>query len=246
MSEVRSTVKWPDPAAPGAGFLDFGRCAAPEVPANRGRTTASAVRAASGLQRRANPRGANAERDDRLERLLTACARGDREAFAELYRATSRMLFAVAVRLLRRGDQAEEVLQDCYLGIWSNAGAYSRALSAPMTWMIAIVRNRCLDVLRRSPVEVALEPDEDGEDPFDKLQADGPNPLERLCAVADAQAIARCLATLGPEQRQAVVLAFYEGLSRWELAARLGRPVGTVKTWIRRGLERLRACLEGT
>lgn len=245
MSEVRSTVKWSEPASPSAGFVGFGRRAAAEAPANRGRATASAVPAANDVQRRASARVANAERDDRLERSLAACARGDRAAFAELYRATSRMLFAVAVRLLRRRDQAEEVLQDCYLSIWNSAGAYSRARSAPMTWMIAIVRNRCFDVLRRPAPEVTLEPGDDDEDPLEEIAADEPTPLEQLCAVADREAIARCLATLGPEQRQAVVLAFYEGLSRWELAARLGRPVGTVKTWIRRGLERLRACLEG-
>ncbi len=200
----------------------------------------------NGVRRRANPRAADPERDQHLEKLLAQCARGDGAAFAELYRASSGMLFAVAVRLLRRRDQAEEVLQDCYLSIWNSAGTYSHALSAPMTWMTAIVRNRCLDVLRRPLVEVTLDPDEDGEDPLDKLEADEPNPFERLCAIADAEAIARCLARLRPEQRQTIVLAFHEGLSRWELAARLGRPVGTVKTWIRCGLEQLGACLEGT
>jgi len=246
VSDLRPTVKWAHPASLGTGrrVLSFVRRPAPEAPADCDQ--ASAVPAPNGVQRRANPRAGDAERDRHLEALLAECARGDSAAFAELYRATSGMLFAVAVRLLRRRDQAEEVLQDCYLSIWNSAGGYSRALSAPMTWMTAIVRNRCLDVLRRPVVEVTLEPDEDGEDPLEKLEADGPNPFERLCAIADAEAIARCLARLQPEQRQAIVLAFYEGLSRWELAARLGRPVGTVKTWIRRGLERLRACLEGT
>jgi RNA polymerase sigma-70 factor (ECF subfamily) len=180
-----------------------------------------------------------------LEALLAECARGNRAAFADLYRATSGMLFALAVRLLKRRHQAEEVLQDCYLTIWNSAGTYSRALSAPMTWMIAIVRNRCLDHLRRAKVEVTLLPSDDGEDPLEEAASDEPSTLERLCAVADAQWVARCLAKLEPEQRQAIALAFYDGLSRWELAERLGRPVGTVKTWIRRGLRRLRACLEG-
>jgi RNA polymerase sigma-70 factor (ECF subfamily) len=246
VSELRSAVNWARPAAPGAGRLvvESVRDGASEAPADHAQ--ANAVLAANGAPRPARSEAADAARDQRLERLLAECARGDRAAFADLYRATSGMLFAVAVRLLRRRDQAEEILQDCYLSIWNNAGIYSRARSAPLTWMIAIVRNRCFDVLRRSPVEVALEADENGEDLLEKLEADEPNPLERLCAVADADAIARCLALLGSEQRQAIVLAFYEGLSRWELAARLGRPVGTVKTWIRRGLERLRACLEET
>jgi RNA polymerase sigma-70 factor (ECF subfamily) len=198
----------------------------------------------NGLQRRGTPRGADGERDQRLEGLLAKCARGNQAAFADLYRATSGMLFAVAVRLLKRKDQAEEVLQDCYLSIWKSAGAYSRALSAPMTWMIAIVRNRCLDHLRRPQVEVILPAGEDGGDPLEDVASAEPSALERLCAVADAESVARCLARLGPEQRQAIALAFFEGLSRSGLAERLGRPVSTVKTWIRRGLERLRACLE--
>ncbi len=199
----------------------------------------------NGLEQPGTPHSADAERDQRLEALLAGCARGSRAAFADLYRATSAVLFAVAIRLLKRSDRAEEVLHDCYLSIWNNAGAYSRTLSAPMTWMIAIVRNRCLDHLRRPVVEMTLLPDEDGEDPLEEVASDAPSALERLCAAADAQSVARCLTRLTPEQRQAIALAFYEGLSRVELAERLGRPVGTVKTWIRRGLEQLRACLEG-
>ena len=194
----------------------------------------------NGPERPGTSRPADTERDQRLEALLADCASGSRAAFADLYRATSGALFAVAVRLLKRRDQAEEVLQDCYLSIWNSAGAYSRALSAPMTWMIAIVRNRCLDHLRRPQIEVTLP-----EDPLEEVVSDEPSPLESLCTVADAQAVARCLATLGLEERQAIALAFYEGLSRSELAERLDRPLGTVKTRIRRGPERLKAYLEG-
>ena len=93
----------------------------------------------------------------RLEELLGACARQDRTAFALLYRATAPKLFGVAMRILRRDDWAEEVLQDCFVSIWSHAGSYSPGLSAPMTWMTSIVRNRCLDWLRRPKVEVVLQ-----------------------------------------------------------------------------------------
>jgi RNA polymerase sigma-70 factor (ECF subfamily) len=182
--------------------------------------------------------------NDRLKALLAACARRDQEAFARLYEATSAKLFSVAVRILRREDWAEEVLQDCYVSIWNNARGYAPGLSAPMTWMTSIVRNRCLDWLRRPRLEVALEAGDGDEDPFDAIPAEGPGPLEELARSKDARAIENCLARLDAKQRQAIMLAFYDGLTHSELAAHLREPLGTVKTWIRRGLDRLKGCLE--
>jgi len=180
----------------------------------------------------------------RLAELLEACARQDRAAFAQLYQATAAKLFGVAVRILRRDDWAEEVLQDCFVSIWSHAGSYSPGLSAPMTWMTSIVRNRCLDWLRRPKVEVVLQrEDEDAEDPIDAVPSDDPGPLDLLARSADGKALADCLARLEVKQRQAIMLAFYDGLSHSELASHMRQPLGTVKTWVRRGLERLKACL---
>lgn len=179
-----------------------------------------------------------------LENLLEACARRDQGAFARLYETTSSKLFGVAVRILRREDWAEEVLQDCYVSIWNNAGSYTPALSAPMTWMTSIVRNRCLDWLRRPRLEVVLERDgEDGEDPLLAIASDEPGPLEALAQSADAKALAECLKRLDAKQRQAIMLAFFQGLSHSELAGHMRQPLGTVKTWVRRGLERLKGCL---
>ncbi|MFO1361006.1 MAG: sigma-70 family RNA polymerase sigma factor [Burkholderiales bacterium] len=184
--------------------------------------------------------------NQRLAGLLAACARRERDAFAQLYAATAPKLFGVAVRILRREDWAEEVLQDCYVSIWNNAGAYAPGLSAPLTWMTSIVRNRCLDWLRRPNLEVVLQrPDDDGDDPLEAIAADGPGPLEQLAHAADARALAACLAQLDAKQRQAIVLAFYDGLSHSELASHMRQPLGTVKTWVRRGLERLKGCLGG-
>jgi len=186
------------------------------------------------------------ERNEALRALLAACGRRDQAAFARLYEATSPKLFAVAVRMLKREDWAEEVLQDCYVSIWNNAASYSAALSAPMTWMTSIVRNRCLDWLRRPALEVVLEGGEDGdEDPLERMASGDPGPLESLAASGDAKAVAGCLAALDAKMRQAIVLAFYEGLTHTELAAHMRQPLGTVKTWIRRGLERLKGCLQG-
>jgi RNA polymerase sigma-70 factor (ECF subfamily) len=179
-----------------------------------------------------------------LENLLEACGRRDQGAFARLYQVTSPKLFGVAVRILRREDWAEEVLQDCYVNIWNHAGSYSAGLSAPMTWMTSIVRNRCLDWLRRPNLEVVLaRPDDDGDDPLDSIAADGPGPLENLARSADAKALAACLGRLEAKQRQAIMLAFYDGLSHSELASHMRQPLGTVKTWVRRGLEKLKGCL---
>ena len=175
-----------------------------------------------------------------LQGLLAACARRDRAAFDRLYQATSAKLFGVALRILRRNDWAEEVLQECYVSIWSHAPEYRAGLAAPMTWMASIVRHRCLDWLRRPNLEVA---DADGA-LIAAAESDNPGPLAALESARDAQALARCLRALEARQRQAIALAFFEGLSHSELAAHLRQPLGTVKTWVRRGLLKLKACLE--
>jgi len=179
-----------------------------------------------------------------LADLLGACGRGDRAAFARLYEATSPKLFGVAIRMLRREDLAEEILQECYVSIWNNAGAYSVALSAPMTWMTSIVRNRCLDTLRRPRIEVSLAQNAESDaDPLAAVPSEELGPLASLQRSSDTRALAGCLAKLDGKMRQAIMLAFFEGLSHSELAAHMQQPLGTVKTWIRRGLERLKSCL---
>jgi len=181
---------------------------------------------------------------EELQQLLRACSRRDRDAFAQLYRATAPKLYGVALRILRREDWAEEVLQDCYVSIWTHATSYSAARAAPLTWMTSIVRNRCLDWLRRPRPEVTLESgDSDEGDPLDGIASDMPEPLQQLSAMSEGRALHTCLQTLDAKQRQAILLAFFDGLSHSELAAHLHQPLGTVKTWVRRGLERLRNCL---
>src|SRR5262245_58717845 len=109
--------------------------------------------------------------------------------------------------------------------------------------MTSIVRNRCLDWLRRPNLEVVLgRPEEDAEDPLERVPSEDPGPLEELARSADAKALGECLRRLEPKQRQAIMLAFYEGLSHSELAGHMREPLGTVKTWVRRGLE---GCLGG-
>jgi RNA polymerase sigma-70 factor (ECF subfamily) len=147
----------------------------------------------------------------------------------------------VALRILRREDWAEEVLQESFVNIWHHVGEYSAQRSAPMTWMTAIVRNRALDWLRRPNQE-------HGSDDYDllveALADDEAGPEQALESGRTAQALAECLKRLSGSQRQSIMLAYSHGLSHGELARHLRQPLGTVKTWIRRGLEKLKSCLD--
>ena len=175
---------------------------------------------------------------DRLAALLARTALGDRAAFAELYRAAAPKLFGVSLRIVRERPLAEEALQDGFVSIWNHASDYARAKSAPLTWMTAIVRNRSLDIVRRAR-EV---PDVD-EELTATLADERATPAHDVEARAEAHSIQDCLGELEAEQRQTIALAFFHGLTHSELAAHLRRPLGTVKTHIRRGLARIRDCL---
>jgi RNA polymerase sigma factor (sigma-70 family) len=186
-----------------------------------------------------------ADRSARLAGLLSRIALADQRAFAELYRDTSSHLYAVALRILRESSAAEEILQEAYVSVWHHAGTYVVAKSQPLTWLTSIVRNRCLDHLRRKELDtVTLS--SDGEDELvHDIPAAGPTPAELLLAGADAKSVRDCVDTLDAGPKQAIALAFFQGLSHAELAAHLREPLGTVKSWVRRGLERLKRCLDG-
>ena len=176
---------------------------------------------------------------DRLAALLAASASGDRNAFADLYREASPKLFAVSLRIVRERQLAEEALQDSFVSIWNHASDYARARSAPTTWMAAIVRNRSLDVLRRGAHEV-----EDVDEALaSNLVDESAAPARDVERAAEEHSIRECLGELEADQRQSIALAFFHGLSHSEAARHLRRPLGTVKTHIRRGLARLRECL---
>lgn len=177
-----------------------------------------------------------------LGALLARCGLGDQRAFSELYRFTSAKLFGVALRILRREAWAEEVLQESFVNIWNYAAEYAADKSAPMTWMTSIVRNRSLDWLRRPQRE---DTSESYDLLIENLRDDAAGPLEQLIQATEASALARCLRELDSQQRQTIALAFQHGLTHSELAAHLKQPLGTIKTWIRRGLERLKGCLAG-
>lgn len=174
-----------------------------------------------------------------IEDLLKGVARGDEAAFAGLYQATSSKLFAVAVRILRDREVAEEVLQEAYFRVWERAKDYDPAIAAPLTWLGAIVRNRALDEIRRRTARPAG--DSDG---LDTIESDNEHPLDAIGRQEDVARLMRCLDGLEPEKRQIVRLAYLDGMSRDALAEKFGRPEGTIKTWLHRSLAQLKGCLE--
>ncbi len=179
---------------------------------------------------------------DQLKQWLTATASGDQQAFQKLYTATSPQLYALLLRILRNPDRAQDALQDAYVKIWQKADTYSSERGAPLTWLLSIARYRALDALRRKRPEVAMpeEPDMAATLLEDETSL---NPSEENENLQSLDAVQTCLTTLQPQQRESVLLAYYEGLTHQELSSRLGAPLGTVKSWIRRGLMRLRECL---
>ncbi|OOG23987.1 RNA polymerase subunit sigma-24 [Thioalkalivibrio denitrificans] len=175
-----------------------------------------------------------------LARLLSECALGNKGAFERLYRATSPKLFAIAVRILGSEAQAEECLQDAYVKIWHRAGDYRPHLASPQTWLVTIVRNGALDTLRRNRRQVTLQDPAHLEFLMDEWStAPGPEGLDN-----DSDRLRDCLGQLGEDQRRCLEIAYFQGLSHAEVAQVTGTALGTVKTWIRRGLEQLRKCLD--
>lgn len=177
-----------------------------------------------------------------LAGLLQQVADGDRRAFAELYRATSPRLFAIAIRMLRSADLAEDVLQEAYVLIWRKAYRYQPERGAATAWLSAIVRNCAIDLLRaraKAPV-VAEDVEAEAEpDPIEVVDAD------RLwMSIRTNDRLRLCLAKLPEEQRRCILLAYYYGKSHEEIAVAVCSPLGTVKSWVRRGLLKLKDCMD--
>ena len=183
------------------------------------------------------------ERD--VRRLLLSTVSRDPLAFEELYRQTAPLLLAVALRIVRRRELAEEVLHDGFLRIWHSARSFDPTAEHPVAWMVAIIRNRAIDLVSRADLARAVPLNEDADGALAQL-LDPPSSAEQLLEGGRrARSLRDCLAALEAPQRQALVLAYHHGLSHGELARHLNRPLGTVKSWVRRALQNLRACVEG-
>jgi len=178
-------------------------------------------------------------RQDDLADLLARLANADQGAFDPLYHATSAKLFGVLVRILRRHEVAEEILQEVYISILERAASFDPSRGSPMTWMATLARNRALDEVRREGYRVLEHPGELAEGSYgDDLRQAGPEQREELGRLIE------CLGRLDARKREIVLLAYRDGLTRAELAARYDCPAGTIKTWLRRSLLSLRNCLD--
>ncbi|HEY0915570.1 MAG TPA: sigma-70 family RNA polymerase sigma factor [Solimonas sp.] len=186
---------------------------------------------------------ARTEPADNLESLLRATAGGDALAFRRLYEASSPHLFGLLMRMLQRRDWAEEALQDCYIKIWQKADTYAPEKGQPLTWLMTVARYRALDLLRVRRPEVEM-PEEEDAPPMTFADGAAEDPQLRAVEREGIRRLNDCMTGLAPEQRRSVLLAYYEGYTHQELAASLKAPLGTVKSWVRRGLQRLRECLE--
>ncbi|WP_207003122.1 sigma-70 family RNA polymerase sigma factor [Trinickia mobilis] len=181
---------------------------------------------------------------DALTALLARVAGEDAAALRSLYDLTSSKLFGVALRILVKREWAEEALQDAFVSIWRYAGDYRESLAAPMTWMAAIVRNRALDCLRRQKTSAAGQT-EWSESLDEILAGPDPDPADTALLSQEARRLAICMERLDANQRQALALAYLRDQSHSEIADVLKVPLGTVKSWVRRGLEKLKTCMGG-
>ena len=178
-----------------------------------------------------------------LIRLLDSTSRGDQRAFRQLYDASSSHLFGLLIRMLKRRDWAEEALQDCYLKIWQKADTYAPEKGAPLTWLMTVARYRALDLLRMKRPEVEM-PEESEAAPMTFADETGTlDPESRAVEKEGLGRLSECMEGLQEEQKRSVLLAYYEGYTHQELAKAMNAPLGTVKSWVRRGLQRLRECL---
>ncbi|AOW78271.1 RNA polymerase subunit sigma-70 [Colwellia sp. PAMC 20917] len=166
--------------------------------------------------------------------LLGASAQGDKQAFSKLYQATSKQLYAVCLKMLSSKELAEEALQEAYVRIWHNASEYRTGKGTVLTWMISIVRYRALDILRYH--KIRKEDELVDNESFDLDTSEKISESEQLL-------LDQCLQQLDLQQRQAIYLAYFNGCSHQEVVKHLNNPLGTIKSWIRRGLMSLQSCL---
>jgi len=193
--------------------------------------------------------------DQEIKRLLLRAAARDEgaaDAFGRLYRLTASLVLGVAQRVVGRRELAEEVLHDTFVKIWNAAATFDPLANQPVAWMVAIARNRALDLVASADhARVESVSDLAGEDDSDAVLDRFYDWSENAAGADEAEDLRRargflrrCLGELAAVERQALVLAYHHGMSHGDLAAHLAKPLGTVKTWVRRGMDNLRACVE--
>lgn len=191
----------------------------------------------------ASVKSSAAGQDAARKQLVAALARiagGDRQALQFLYRETSAKLFAVCHRILHDKGEAEDVLQEAYIAIWRHADAFDPNRASPISWLVAIARNRSIDRLRSGAIAARQRTMDEIADVSDSA----PTALAQLELSEEHRLLMDCLDTLEPQHASVVRSAFFDGVTYEELARRSKIPLGTMKSWIRRSLQRLRQCLD--
>jgi len=170
--------------------------------------------------------------------LIRAVAKGDETAFEALYAATRAKLYGVLLRILGKPALAEEVMQETYLRVWQTARDFDPASASPITWLVAMARNRAIDIARkRGDLSIEDEPE------TQEVASEAPPPLARREMTEELKRLLACLGKLDPEKQRIVLLAYYSGWSRDQLAQKLDIPVNTIKAWLRRSLLEIRECM---
>jgi RNA polymerase sigma-70 factor (ECF subfamily) len=173
-----------------------------------------------------------------LDTLMLALASGDGRALRQVYDRTSSRLYGICLRVLGNEAEAQDAIQDVFTTVWSKARQFDPAKASAITWLSVLARNKAIDRLRARRVPGA--PIEDAAD----LASDDPSQLNVLEQAVDAERLKHCLDQLDERARTLIRSAFFDGLSYPQLAEREAVPLPTMKSWIRRGLLRLRGCLE--
>ncbi len=181
--------------------------------------------------------------EDNYNELLMRCAspHRDRKAFKLLYESTSPRLYSLALGVLKNKGMAEEILQESYFKIWSSADSYHQGKGKAITWMATVTRNKALDKLRSlksRPKETATV--------YEGIEFATTNlePSDMTSVDQELEQLMDCLGGLQIEQKECILLSYYHGYTHQELSEKMQKPLGTVKAWIRRGLEKIRVCLE--
>lgn len=182
----------------------------------------------------------SAEQGMALDALLAQVALGDRAAFGTLYRATSNRLFGICLRVLAERSEAEDALQEVFTTVWRKATQFDATRATATAWLAMIARNKAIDRLRALPARQARTSIDSAQD----LEDPGASPPQQAQAATDRVQLEHCLEGLEPKRRSLIRSAFFEGLTYEELATRIQAPLGSIKSWIRRGLLQLRECLE--